>query len=100
MYSEQMINQWRHQQREPYDYRPMQQPVDETPFQRFLTVDGFDDANNIYARAQMGEMGVRLGDVTTIQAREQAAVRLAQEATPQKAEKKKKSRKSSKSKSK
>ena len=49
--------------------RLMARPVEETPLQRFLTVNGADEPNNMYARDQMQNMGIGMGDEKSIHVR-------------------------------
>lgn len=70
-------------------YQLIAQPVEETPLERFMTMNGAEDANNLYARDQMREIGIGLGDERTMQARQQAAERLAADLLASKEMKKK-----------
>ncbi len=60
-------------------FRFLQEPVEETPLERFLTVNGSEEPNNLFARGEMKAMGIGLGDEGTIEIRRQAAERLAKE---------------------
>ncbi len=70
-------------------YQLIAQPVEETPLERFMTMNGAEDANNVYARDQMREIGIGLGDERTTQARQQAAERLVADLLASKETKKK-----------
>lgn len=71
-------------------------PVEETPLERFMTVNGAEEPNIVYARHQMKEIGIELGDEGSIVTRQQAAERLAADvlASKEKKEKKESKRKS------
>lgn len=72
------------------------QPVEETPLERFMTVNEAEEPNIVYARDQMREIGIGLGDEGSIVTRRQAAERLAADvlASKEKKEKKERERKS------
>lgn len=78
-------------------FRLIAQPVEETPLERFMTMNGAEEANNVYARDQMREIGIGLGDERTMQTRQQAAERLAADLVASKETRKKEKKKKSKS---
>lgn len=81
-------------------FRLIAQPVEETPLERFMTMNGAEEANNMYAREQMRGIGIDLGDESTMHSRQQAAQRLAADvlaSTESKKEKRKKEQKKSRS---
>lgn len=60
-------------------FRLLQKPVEETPMERFLTMNSYDDANNVFARNEMKQIGIQLGDERSVEIRRQAAERIAKE---------------------
>ena len=54
-------------------------PCHEGPLERFLTVNGVEDANNLYARQEMEHMGLQAGDPSMISTRQDVARRLSME---------------------
>jgi hypothetical protein len=80
-------------------YQLIAQPVEETPLERFMTMNGAEDANNLYARDQMREIGIGLGDERTTQVRQKAAERLAADLLASKETKEKKEKKKKKKRS-
>jgi len=77
-------------------FRLIAQPVEETPLERFMTMNGAEEANNMYAREQMRELGIGLGDERTMHTRQQAAERLAADVLASKGSKKEKRKKEQK----
>ena len=69
-------------------FQRIAQPVEETPLERFMTVNGAEEPNNVYAREQMQEIDIGFGDEKTIHARQQAATRLAADVLASKEKKK------------
>lgn len=59
-------------------------------------MNGAEEANNMYAREQMRELGIGLGDERTMHTRQQAAERLAADVLASKGSKKEKRKKEQK----
>lgn len=77
-------------------FRLIAQPVEETPLERFMTMNAAEEANNTYARQWMGEIGIGPGDERTIHVRQQTAERLATDLLASKEAKEKRKKKEGK----